>query len=295
MKTFDPAYEAHLQQPLTTLARCWRVDRRDGVVIRGTELSRDVIVTTGDLAGTYKANTGIRGSDLRATSDMSVTNMDVQGAFQTDPTIHDISPSAIEARLFDNAPIELFLCNWQDPDQEQDVKIRGYFGEIRYVAEGQYQTEVRGISQRLQQTLGRTDSVDCDVKLFGDSRCGVNVATLELTGVVTSVTSRRRFDATITSIPPGAPLYYFNTGIVRFTNGANEGLTKQVKRGAIDSVQGRLDFWESFPEDVVPGDEFVIRPGCMRRWEDCAFYNNTLRFRGDGRHCPGIPKIARAP
>lgn len=295
MKTFDPAYEAHLQQSLTTLARCWRVDRRDGVSILGTELSRDIVIASGDLAGVYTASAGIRGSDVRATSDMSVTNMNVDGAFQTDPTIRDISPDAIEARLFDNAPIEVFKVNWQAPDVEQDVQVRGYLGEMTYVAEGQYSTEVRGLTQRIQQNLGRLDSIDCDVMVFGDSTCKLNVAALELTGVVDSVTSRRRFNATIGSIPGGVPLYYFNTGAFRFTTGDNAGFTKQVKRGAVDDAQGRLDFWESFPRTVSPGDAFVIRPGCLRRFEDCVFYNNVVNFHGDGLRCPGIPKILRAP
>lgn len=226
---------------------------------------------------------------------MSVTNMNVDGAFQTDPTIRDISVEAIEARLFDNAPIEVFTVNWQDPDVEQDVKVRGYLGEITYLAEGQYSTEVRGLAQRLQQSNGRIDSIDCDVKVFGDSRCTVNVDALELSGSVDSVTTRRRFNTSIAGVPGGAPLHYFNTGALRFTSGENAGLTKQVKQGAIDGVQGRVAFWESFPRPVAPGDAFVIRPGCLRRWEDCVYYSNTLNFKGDGRLCPGIPKIIRAP
>ena len=54
MKTLPPALATHVAGGLTTLCRCWRVDRRDGVVMGFTDFDRDLVFD----AVTYKAASG---------------------------------------------------------------------------------------------------------------------------------------------------------------------------------------------------------------------------------------------
>lgn len=276
MKNFSPAYAAHLRGPVTTLAICWRIVKKNGRLILGTTHDRDIPIDVtnigvGDagspafsLEGRYKASAGITGSDISSSSDMSVDNMEVKGAIQPDMFI-DITVADIEAGLLDSAQVTTFKVNWQDPDDFQEVLRHGSLGEISRTAEGEYRTEVRGLTQLLQQTIGRNCGDRCDVAVFGDSRCKFNVEALRITGVVTSVTGRREFVATLDD-------------------------------GASPVSQVHVRLWDAFPLDVDIGDQFSVLPECDRRWETCRFiYNNLINFRGPGLFSPGMDSILAAP
>ncbi|MBA3562901.1 MAG: DUF2163 domain-containing protein [Gammaproteobacteria bacterium] len=295
MRTIAAPLLAHAQLDQTTLAMCWRVERADGGFILGTTHDRDLEISSGDLAGTYRAATAISGSDVRSTSDMSVDNMEVRGALDQAGPGTDVTVADVEAGLLDAAPAQTFLVNWQAPDNGQVITRRGYLGEISRDAEGNYRTELRGLMQLLQQNIGRTYGERCDVKRFGDARCGLDVDALIVPGTVSAVASRRRFNVAYNLAGTGLVSGDHKLGEITFTSGANSGYTRQIKRDVIDAVSGAIELWESMPLDVVIGDDVTLRPGCNRTWEACVRWDNTLNFRGHGRWIPGIPAIIRAP
>ena len=187
-----------LDSEVTDLQVCWRVTRRDGIDILGTEYDRNITITTGDYAGTYVAFAGITGSDVRSTSDLSVDNLEVRGAL-AEPELEtgalqllDLNAADIEAGLLDNAEVTTFLVNSTDPDLYQHVLRTGWLGNISRTAEGEYRTELRGLTQALSQGIVRTYGVGCDAEL-GDARCKVDMAPRTTTSEVITVTSRREF------------------------------------------------------------------------------------------------------
>lgn len=299
MKVYPAEYLAHLEGDVQTLALCWLIEKRNGETVRGTSIDRDIEVeaatsTQDNLTGTYFAAAGIRGSDTRGKSDMSVDNMQVEGAVDEGLDV-DISVADIESGVLANAAVTLFLINYEDPDTYQDVRQRGYLGEISRTAEGVYRTEIRGLTQRLQQAIGATYGERCDVKRFGDARCGLDVEALAIPGVITAVTSRRRFDATLTlgmTVPDDG---YFETGEIAFLTGPNADFTKQVKFDAVGAVLGHFALWDQLPNDPLIGDTFSVKPGCNRTFTRCQFWGRTVSFRGHGLWIPGLPKIIRAP
>ena len=140
MKTLTAAFAAHLREPVTTLAVCWHVEKRNGALIRGTQHDRDITITVSqhdivDLTGVYRAQTAITGSDNHSSADLSVDNMDVEGATENasdssgDITL-DVSVADIEAGLLDGAPVTVFLCNWSSPDAGQAILRRGQLGNL---------------------------------------------------------------------------------------------------------------------------------------------------------------------
>lgn len=284
----------HLGRYSRRLTICGVIEKKDGSIVRCTQHDDDLEIDSGDLEGVYLTTAAITGSDLKSGSDLSPDNMEISGFISDASVFTGFSVGDIEAGLFDRAPFQTFLCQWDDAGAWQKVLRRGFLGEISRTAEGQFQCEWRGLLQNYQQLIGRVYGERCDVVDFGDARCTIDVEAITVTATVTAVTSRRRFDATLS---PGDPhgTDYFDLGRATFTTGANAGYFRQVKRGAVDGTNGHIDVWESFPFDIEIGDQYRLRPGCDRTKTRCQFFDNMPNFRGHGLWIPGVPSIIRAP
>lgn len=291
MLTLPAALQAHIEQEVTTLAVCWRVQRTDGVLILGTEHDRNIdLLDTSDLQGTYVANAGITGSTVKSTADMSVDNMEVDGAINNgDLALVDLSAADIEAGLFDDASVVLFLVNWEAPDDGQIILRTGTIGEIRRTSDGQYTTELRGLAQRLSQNIVRTYGSGCDAEL-GDARCGINIAAFSAAGTVTAVTSTRQFAASL-SVSPAPDIGDFNGGLVEWLTGDNAGFSMEVKQDTYGSPAEIL-LYLPMPYDIQVGDTFSMSPGCDKSVAMCkGRFNNLVNFRGHGAWVPGVGEM----
>jgi uncharacterized phage protein (TIGR02218 family) len=291
MKALTAPNLAHLQQKVTTWAVCWRIARTDGVLILGTEHDRDITVAedspSGALQGVYLAQIGITGSNIRSGSDIDVDNMEVDGPIIPDPDtstdIVGVSVIDIESGRFDDAEVTLFAVNWQAPDDGQIILRHGNIGEIRRTSEGRYYTELRGLSQRLQQQIVETYSQTCLARL-GDARCQFNITPHTISGTVTGVTSRLRFDAGMDTTGDADAMYVY--GKVTFTSGANDGISREVRNPSVGDTFGNLQVFEPFPQTVVVGDTFDLEPGCDKTHTQCKLYGNFVNFRGHGLFVP---------
>lgn len=297
MLTLPPAALLHLDRESRRLTVCGVIYKRNGTTIRCTQFDDDLVLTGGDLDGYYTSGVPITASEVKSGSDLSVDNLEIQGTIDDTLAFSGFTVADIEAGQFKGAPFETFLCQWDNPSAWQKTIRRGYIGQVKRTAEGQFTAEWRGLLQPLQQVIGRTYAELCDVKRFCDTRCGILESDVQQDSAVTSVTSRRRFNATVS----GPRLTYFDLGEARFVTGANAGYIGQIKRGAVDDVLGRFELWDSLPFDLAPGDQVRFIPGCDRRFSTCQSwthvgeFGNYKRFRGDGFWIPGIPRIQRAP
>jgi uncharacterized phage protein (TIGR02218 family) len=291
VKSIPAGLLANAQAEVATLALCWRITRQDAVLILGTESDEDVVVPSGALAGTYLAKAGITGSSVRSTSDLAVDNLEVQGSVLDDITVVDLNAADIEAGLFDLAEVILFAVNWAAPS-EQVILRKGNIGAVERTAEGQYRTELRGLFQLYQQQILRTYGVMCDAEL-GDARCGVGLTGYTITGTVTAVTSRRRFDSLFAASPMPAAGEYTG-GLLTFTTGPNAGYSREVKEDAVGSTVGDLEISEMFPVLPEIGDEFTLSAGCDKAYATCKDrFNNLLNFRGHGHFVPGQNELIK--
>lgn len=295
MKTINAAGLAHLAKRVTSLAICWRVVRRDGVLILGTEHDSDITISLGEspdlFDGTYRAKAGITGSDIKTGSDLSADNSEVTGSYNRDLSVVDLRAEDIEAGLFDLAAVTIFVCNWKAPEDFQIIVGAGTLGDIIRTAEGQYRSERRGLTQSLTKNFIRSFGVDCDA-IFGDERCGFDLATVTFSGIVTGVTSRRVFTATIDS---GFDETQGRRGTVTWTYGANETFAEDVK----ETAGGVVTLYMPMPLDVEIGDTFNITQGCDFKFSTCKdIYNNIVNpvaggFRGHGFYVPGQHDILK--
>lgn len=184
MKTLPAGFQAHLDSGTTTLAWCWRLQRRDGAVFGFTDHDRPLT-----FAGTsFEPETGFAASEIRSLCDLSVDAQDVQGALRSDR----ITETDIADGLWDNAAVEVWLVNWQAVSQRVLMR-RGSIGEIRRGRHA-FTAEVRALAHLLNQPVGRTFQYFCDATL-GDARCGVNLTgpLYRGTGAATATVGDRRF------------------------------------------------------------------------------------------------------
>jgi uncharacterized phage protein (TIGR02218 family) len=180
----------------------------------------------------------------------------------------------------------MFLVNYQDLGQGMLKLRRGWLGEVS-IRDGLYVAELRGMAQKLQMTVGEIYTPDCSADL-GDTRCGVDLAALEESGSVTSVTSDTTFEASLAQVTG-----WYDGGELTWTSGANTDQTIAVRHW--DAEEGTLSLFLPALYSVEIGDGFMIRPGCDKNFATCkAKFDNAINFRGFP-HVPGNDQILRYP
>lgn len=301
MRTDIPsALLEHFQRDSSTLALLWAIERRDGLMIRGTEHDDDIQLETAgspsdELAGFYASNQSITLSDITSPTDMSVPNTEAEGTLQQQPytVISDLTVRDIEGGLLDMAPVWVMVCNWRDPGAGYAILRRGFLGEISRDSDQHYKTEVRGLAQLLSQTLLDTYSERCNVKRLGDERCKLDISALTTDVTVSSVETRARFHVTGLG---SHPEQYYGGGIIRGLTGANQDIEREIKRDNTGGSLGFISLWDEFPLDITAGDTFVVEPGCARDIGTCRDkFDNVVNFRGWGALIPGVLELLKGP
>lgn len=278
MRSFPPSIETMLASGLHTLVGNWHITRRDGEVLRSTEFDRDIVIASGDLAGTYTSNTSISGGNITSNADLAADNLQAEGTLLKagEFAINGVSPQDLEAGLLDLAEAQWFLVNWQDPDAWQGVLRYGTLGNIKRDDSGRWTCELLGLSHRYGQPVGRSYSKACNVVKFGDPRCGVNRDSYRIDATVDNATGTRVLELTADLGSPPFPVQRFANGEIRVLTGLNAGYSKEIK--VFDG--STLECWEAFPFAFAPGDTAHLWPDCFRDLASCQFYGNLARHRG---------------
>lgn len=159
MKTASVEMQAHIDQETTSLAVLWEIVRKDGEEFYFTDHDRSITYD----GNTYKASTGFTRTSIASERSMAVDNLDVQGIFDSD----DIDQDDLRRGLFDGAEVKMRLVNFEDLTMG-DIKLRrGTLGECILTEKGFFTSELRGLTQNLQQVIGQLYSPHCRVDLGG--------------------------------------------------------------------------------------------------------------------------------
>jgi uncharacterized phage protein (TIGR02218 family) len=281
MRTVPFALQAKLDAGVTTLCRCWRITRSDGIVQGFTDHDDDVLLD--GLA--CRAGTGLSGSEATARLGLAVGGSEISGALADDT----LTEADLAAGRYDAATIEVFLVDWSDPALYV-LLSKGTLGEVR--REGQaFVGELRGLADRLNEESGRRYSAACSADL-GDARCTVDLSdpAYRGTGAIGTLSGASSLFAT------GLDAYadgWFTAGRLEWTSGANLGLAVEVKshRAVEDGVA--LELWQAMPEPLAVDDAFIVTAGCDKRFETCRDrFDNAVNFRGFP-HIPGNDFVVR--
>ena len=274
MKTLPAGLQDHLDSGATTLAWCWKLERRDGIVLGFTDHD-------GDLAFhgvTFAAATGFTASEVVSSLGLAVDNLEVEGALAAAA----ITEADLGAGVYDGATVELWRVNWTDVSQRVLMR-KGALGEVSR-GELAFTAELRGLAHALQQATGRTYQRLCDADL-GDARCGVDVDApgLKGSGSVDAVADDRVL--TVSGLS-GFESNWFRFGKLTWTSGSNAGRIAEVKAHATGPAV-TITLWQRAASPVEVGDGFTVTAGCDKTLGTCkAKFDNVANFRGFP-HMPG--------
>lgn len=275
MRNIPEGLAAHLASGATTLCNCWRISRRDGVVLGFTDHDENIFFD-GTL---FRAGTGFEGTEVESRFGLAATGSELHGALSDE----SISENDLVCGKYDAARVELFLVDWSNAENRM-LQRSGDIGEIRREGAA-FAVEIRGLAQALDQERGRIFASSCDADL-GDARCKIDLDTPEFrgSGTVASIEGAALFRTT------GLDEYeddWFTRGRLVWNTGANQGVAVEVKAHRVEEGAVSLALWQTPPNPVASGDAFVVTAGCDKRFETCrAKFANSLNFRGFP-HLPG--------
>ena len=281
---YSDAMKAHLAGGATTLARCFAVTRKDGLVLGFTDHDRDL----GFDGITFRADSGLTAKAIQQATGLSVDNSEAFGALRSAA----ITEADILAGRYDGAEVRAWLVNWADP-AVRVLQFRGTLGEI-VRSGGAFTAELRGLSEALNQPVGLIYHARCSA-LLGDGRCGFDLSqpgyAEERPVEVVEEGRVFRFAAM-----PGFEDRWFEKGRLVVLDGVAKGLVGSIKNDRAAGGGGReVELWQNLGAAPAQGDMVRIEAGCDRRAETCRLkFDNFLNFRGFP-HIPGEDWVMSYP
>jgi uncharacterized phage protein (TIGR02218 family) len=267
MLTIPSEMQARLDAGATTLAWCWRVERRDGQVFGFTDHDRDLVFD----GVTYRAATGLSGSDIDARLGRESASSEMAGVFDASA----IAEADLANGVWSRAEVKVYRVDWSDVALR--VKVwTGELGEVQHDGVS-FRADLNGLSRRLERSIGRIYSRHCDAS-FGDTRCGLDASlpTYNATGAVVDITPAGLDVSGLSAFADG----WFSSGWLDWTSGAQSGKRQRVISHHVSGDQVLIGL-EGDKSASETGDGFVITAGCDKRHATCRDkFGNILNFRG---------------
>lgn len=269
MKILPTGLAAHLASGITSMAYCWRLTRRDGVVLGFTEHDENIVCD-----GTaFQAATGFTASQIQTGLGLSIDNFTAAGALSS----ASINETDILAGRYDDAIVELLWVNWSDPTQFIVIS-KGNLGEIKRAGLA-FTAEFRSLAHRLNQKIGGTYQRTCSATL-GDAKCRIDLMKPELRATATAQTAGPSRLVTFSGLGSFAA-DWFTHGKAAFTSGANSGIALEIKKHTRTAGQDALELWNAPPFAIAIGDTATITAGCAKSFAACkSKFANQANFRG---------------
>lgn len=279
MRDVPAALAAHLGEGVTTLCRCWRLVRQDGVAQGFTDHDRD-IAFDGTL---FAARSGFEAAEVTSELGFAVGGGEIAGAL----TSSGIVEGDIAAGLYDDASVETWLVNWAAP-AERLLLDRASIGEIRRL-DGAFVAELRGPLHRFDEERGRLYRATCSADL-GDARCRVDLAPFTVPAAVLSSDGGSRVVASgLAAFASG----WFTGGRLTWSSGPNAGRAVEIQAHRRQGDTAELDLFHPAAKPISAGDGFTVQAGCDKRLDACRDrFANVANFRGFP-HMPGNAYVAR--
>ncbi len=274
MRAIGEELAAHLASGATTLCRCWKLTRGDGLVLGFTDHDRDL--TFDDVV--FSANSGLDAAAIQQTTGLSVDNSQAVGALSD----FGLTETDIKTGKYDKAEVLAWLVHWDDVSQRV-LQFRGSIGEIRRNG-AVFEAELRGLTEALNQVQGSAYHRKCSAVL-GDARCKFD---LTQTGYFAELSVETGdglgvFDfSALVDFEDG----WFKNGTLRVLTGDGAGVIRAIKRDRFEDGVRRISLWQEVPIRLSGDDQVRLEAGCDKQVQSCRLkFHNFLNYRG----FPNIP------
>jgi len=270
-----------LRAALTTVALCWRIERRDGVTIGLTAHDRDLLVD-GLL---HRASPGMLPAAISRSAGLEVDTTEVTGALAAD----GVTEADLLAGRWDGARVAMFAVDWtegaSEPGQPDRVALgEGTIGAVTLSGDT-FTAELAGTTAALDRPVAEETAPECRAAL-GDRRCRVPMAGRRCLARVVSADGDT---LTLDRAEPVADAY--GGGRLRWIGGGNSGLDSVIARSEGD----RVVLASAAPQAVAAGTLVELSEGCNKSIATCAGrFGNAVNFRGEP-FLPGIDLLTRYP
>lgn len=272
-------------------AHLWRIERRDGTVLRFCEWDKEITFD----GETYTPQDGVDGTASEKEQGFGVADVELHGILSDSA----ITEADLWAGLYRGAVITHYEVDARFPYlgflDKNIFRIARTFWDGR-----QWGAEIHSLGALLQQRRGRVAERHCGHQ-FGDALCAFDipgsglVATLTISDVPEA---RREFRVTSPGISvPGN----FEGGTAEFITGANAGILVDIHEGYAIAGPSTIGGWileMPTPYVIEAGDQVKVTPGCIRNWDACQNWHGggasgAARRYGGFRWMPGTDEVAR--
>ncbi len=259
---------------LTSLAFCWKLERRDGAGLGLTSHDRALVVG----GARYRPSPAMTPAAVRLRAGLEPQGGEIEGALSDAA----LSERDLEAGRWDGARVSLFAIDWQNPDGEKLALVGGGLGPVS-IKDGGFAAELVGAAEALSAPVCPETSPECRAEL-GDRQCRVDLAGRRETFVVAAFDGERvTFDRVVDE--------RFLLGEACVIDGANGGW-----RSRIIAVETGAAVLRDVPLFTLQaGCRVRLTKGCDKRFATCRTrFANSANFRGEP-HLPGNDLLTRYP
>jgi len=239
-RNISTALKNHLASENITVCTLLKTVLTNGLVLAFCDLDQDLVYNDGTGLRTYISTTGFNLSAMEYSDKLAVDNAEASGFL--DPSL--ITLNDITSGIWDYAEVFVYRVNYKDLSMGHEVLNRGTIGNLS-AGRIDFQSEIRGLSQSLQQQCNRSVQASC-VATFGDNTCKKNKLDYTFNGSVTTAFNRLSFGTDLTQ-----DVDYFSHGQITFLTGLNAGLSEDVKFFAGMPVYETLNQTSTITNGVV--------------------------------------------
>ena len=238
--------------------------------------------------GTYALGPLIDRGKITAKLGVEVGTMDVKISAGPDDLINSapIIPFAI-GRGFDGASVMVlrgYIPAWGNPFSATfitgaTIEFSGRVTQLKNIGRTTMTMTVSSWLVLLNVNMGPDVFQAGCLNQHYDADCGLT-ATL-ISGTASAGASTTAFNTNLTAADG-----YYTKGIITFTSGQNEGVSRAVQSYA--NAGGAITAAYGFPFAPSSGDTFTVARGCLLTMADCQNQGNLIHFRGQPFTPPAI-------
>lgn len=272
MKTIPPAVQTGIANG--TIVTCVKATSAVTGQVEGFT-THDTVLTVS--SQDYSPTAGLERIVMNLRSNTEVSNQEFAAAW-----VLNFPETELATGEWDNAEIEVFKVDWTQPTAGTIPVFKGHIGLVQWNEDG-FRADIHSTMRDLARNIGVQVTGKCRHQLFSTSSptkvgaCGVSSGSYTYTGTVSSITAQRMiFVGTATGQATG----FCANGIMTFTSGDNNGVSREVKvhtAGGTDT----FEMFTPFPFPFTVGDAFSVTAGCDKTYATCkSKFSNGAAFGG---------------